>query len=343
MFRFEHGEYLYLLALVPVLVLLFWIARRARSRALNRFGQPQTMERIMPDMSRYKHGLKLVFIVVALLFLIVGMANPQWGSRKESVTRRAVDVFIALDVSQSMLAEDIVPSRLERAKRFTSELVQKLKGERMGLILFAGNSYLQVPLTTDYAAVELMLRAANPEMVPTQGTAISDALELANNSFPEDNQNHRAVILISDGENHEEGALDMARTVRGDGTMLFSIGVGTPEGSFIPVVFRGQLDYKRDERGEPVTTRLNEAMLEDIAEAGDGSYFNLLSGSDAVLEVLQTQIDRIEKRELEQQVFEEYDSYFQYFLLVALVFLVMEFLVSYRKNEFMRGRDFFRT
>lgn len=343
MFRFEHPAYLYALALLPVLALLFWLARRARARALRRFGHPDTMERIMPDMSRYKHGLKFVLLLGALLFLVLGLTNPQWGSRKESVTRRSVDVFIALDVSQSMHAEDIVPSRLDRAKRFTGELVEKLRGERLGLILFAGNAYLQVPLTTDYAAVQLMLRAANPEMVPTQGTAISDALELANNSFPENNQNHRAVILISDGENHEEGALSMAKTIRGDGTLLFSIGVGTTEGSFIPVQYRGRLDYKRDASGEPVTTRLNEAMLRDLANAGDGSYFNLLSGTDDVLEVLQRQIDRIEKRELEQRVFDQYESYFQYFLGVALLLLILEFLISYRKNEYLRDKDIFST
>ena len=242
-----------------------------------------------------------------------------------------------------MKAQDIVPSRLERAKRFAGELVEKLKGERLGLIAFAGNAYLQVPLTTDYAAVQLMLRAANPEMVPTQGTAISDALELANSSFPEENTNHRAVIIISDGENHEDEALETAQRIRGVGTMMFSIGVGTSEGSFIPMVFRGQLDYKRDERGEPVTTRLNEAMLEDIARAGDGSYFNLLSGTDAVLEVLRTQIDRMEKRELEQQVFDDYNSYFQFFIFGALVLLVLEFLINYRKNEWLGSRDLFEN
>lgn len=343
MFRFENSEYLYALFLLPALVLLFWLARRARNRSLQRFGHPQTLERLMPDMSRYKHALKFALLLVAILFLVIGLANPQWGSRKESVTRRSVDVFIALDVSQSMLAEDIVPTRLERAKRFAGELVNKLRGERLGLILFAGNAYLQVPLTTDYAAVQLMLRAANPEMVPTQGTAISEALRLANRSFPEDNRNHRAVVLISDGENHEEGALEAAQAARSEGTLLFSVGVGTDAGSFIPVLFRGRVDYKRNEQGEPVTTRLNEAMLKDLAQAGDGSYFNLLSGTDAVLEVLQAQIDRIEKRELEQQVFDEYESYFQYFLGIAFVVLIAEFMLSYRKNAFLRDKDLFRS
>lgn len=343
MFRFEHPEHLYALALLPVVALFFAAMLYARRRAIRRFGNTRLMERLMPEMSRYKHSLKFGLLLFALFFLIIGWANPQWGTKKEKMQRRSVDVFLALDISQSMLAPDIPPDRLERAKRFARELTTALRGERIGLILFAGNAYLQVPLTTDYAAVNLFINSANPGMAPTQGTAIGAAINLAERSFEPENTSHKAMVLITDGENHEEEALEEARVARDNGLLLYTVGVGTTEGSFIPIEERGRQNYKRDRTGNPVRTRLNEEMLRNVARAGDGDYFNLASGSEQVIEALRERISNIEKREFEQRSFSSYESYFQYFIALALLLLVLEFFISYRRSRFFRDKDIFEV
>ncbi len=343
MFRFEHGEYLYALGVLPVLVAFFIAAWVARKRALQRFGNLSLVERLMPRASNAKHILKFILLALGLLLLVIGWANPQWGSKREKVTRKSVDIFLAIDISQSMLAEDISPSRLDRAKRFTQNLVDALKGERLGTIIFAGNAYLQVPLTTDYAAAHMFIRSANPNMAPTQGTAIVDAIELAEESFDEENKNHKALVIITDGENHDDEALAAAKEANDNGLLIFTVGVGTPEGSFIPTYIGGRLDYKRDVAGNPVRSKINEEMLKELADAGEGDYFNLLSGSDAVAEALKMRIESMEKREFEQRVFSEYESYFQYFIGFGLLLLLLEFVLSYRKNRYLEGTDFFST
>jgi len=193
-FRFENIDYLYALLLLPIFMLLFWLIQRARKNAFDKFGNSTLLAQLMPAYSKYKHTTKFALLLVGLSFLIVGWANPQWGTKKEKVKRKSVDVFIALDISQSMMAEDIRPNRMERARRFAQNLVEKLRGDRLGIILFAGNAYLQMPLTTDYAAAQLFLRSANPNQAPAQGTAISEAIDLAEQSFEEDNKQHKAIL-----------------------------------------------------------------------------------------------------------------------------------------------------
>ncbi len=326
MFRFEHGDYLYALIAIPILITFFVAAWLARKQALKKFGELESVQRLMPAASNTMHILKFVLLVFGLFFLIIGWANPQWGAKKEKVKRKSVDVFMALDISQSMLAEDISPSRLERAKKFAQNLVQALKGERLGTLIFAGNAYVQVPLTTDYAAVNLFINSANPGMAPSQGTAIVDAIDLAEQSFDEENKNHKVLIIISDGENHDDEALARAKKAGNDGLLIFTIGVGTEEGSFIPTYIGGRLDYKRDNAGNPVRSKLNEQMLQEIASAGNADYFNLLSGSEQVAQALKSRINQMEKREFEQRIFSEYESYFQYFIGLGLLLLLIEFL-----------------
>ena len=217
------------------------------------------------------------------------------------------DLFIALDISESMLCEDISPNRLERAKRFSQRLINELKGDRIGVIIFAGNAYLQMPLTTDYAAANLFLRSANTGMAPTQGTAIDEAIAMAEKSFEEDNKQHKAIIVISDGENHSESAVTKAREARENGLLIFTVGVGTASGGLIPLNISGFRDSKRDKEGQPVRTSLNEPMLQELAEIGDGAYFNISDG-DQVITSLRQRIDRIEKREFEARSFTEYES-----------------------------------
>ncbi len=341
-FRFEYGDHLYALLLIPVLILFFLWVQRSRKKALQEFGDTSLLAQMMPLYSKYKHTVKFLFLLLGLSTLIIAWANPQWGTKREKVKQKSVDIFIALDISQSMMAEDIRPNRLERARKFSQQLVNTLKGNRMGIILFAGNAYLQMPLTTDYAAAQLFLRSANPNQAPTQGTAISDALDLAEQSFEEDNKQHKAIIIITDGETHDQETIQFAQEAAKNGLLIYTVGVGTPSGGLIPAVIGGREDYKRDQSGNPVRSALNEKMMQDLADVGNGYYFNLVaSNPDEVSESLKTSIDRMEKREFEARVFNEYESYFQYFIALAILFLGAEFLISYRKNRWLGEKDFF--
>ncbi len=342
MFRFAEIEHLYALAALPVVLLFFVLTWRARKNLLLRLGEAGLVEQLMPHWSRYKHGLKFTLLLLALSLLIVAWANPQFGSKREKVKRKGVDLFVALDISRSMLAEDLRPSRLDRARQFASKLVDGLKGERMGLILFAGNAYLQTPLTTDYSAIQLFIRSANPRLAPTQGTAIGAAVDLAERSFAEDNKQHKVMVVISDGENHDEESLARTEEARADGLLVFAVGVGTPEGGFIPVVENGRSEFKRDRSGNPVRSRIDEEMLRQLAEAGGGTYFNLVDG-DQIVEVIRERIDAMEKREFEQRSFSEYESYYQYFIAAALLLLLIEFLLSFRKSSWWGDKDLFGT
>ncbi len=333
MLRFEYTEHLYALGLLPVLLLFFWLAWRSRRRAILRFGDIGLMERLMPEVSRYRHYLKFGLLLLALALLAIGWANPQYGTKLVKYKRKSVDVFIAFDVSQSMLAQDISPSRLGRASRFAQTLVEGLKSERLGLILFAGSAYVQSPVTQDFNAILLALRSANPNMIPNQGTAFGEAISLAEASFEENNKNHKALIIITDGENHDEDAVNRAAEARENGLLIFTVGVGTEDGSFIPTLENGREGYKRDQTGNPVLSRLNEAILRQVAEAGGGSYFNLNDGSGRVLETLKGRIGDMEKRELEQRVFSEYNSYFQWFVGLPMLLLLLEFVIAYRRNK----------
>ncbi len=328
--------------MLPVLIGFFWLMWAARKRAIERFGNWQTVHRLMPQVSRYKHGLKLGLILIALACLVLGWANPQWGTKKETVKRQSVDVFIALDISESMLAQDISPKRLERAKNFCQNLVRELRGERLGLIIFAGNAYLQMPLTTDYAAAELFIKSANTRLAPSQGTAISDAIDLAERAFDPENKHHKVLVVVTDGENHDEVTLERAREANNNGLMIFTVGVGTASGGYIPTVYAGRSSFKVDQSGEYVRTRLNEDMLRDLAMAGNGAYFNIAEG-DQIVPALKERIEGVEKRELEQRSFTEFESYFQYCLGLGLLLLLIEFVISYRKNRWLGNKDLFKT
>ncbi len=341
MFRFEHSEHLYALVILPILIVFFVLAWMARKKLLARFADSSLLGTLAPEISKYKHIVKFCLILLATALLGVAWANPQWGTKKEKVKRKSVDVFIALDISKSMLAEDVRPSRMERARKFASRLVNELKGERIGTIIFAGNAYLQMPLTTDYSAAQLFVRSANPSQAPSQGTAISDAIELAERAFEENNKYHKAIIIITDGENHDNEAIARAKEANDNGLLIFTVGVGTKEGGRIPLVKNGRNDYQRDKSGQPVVSKLNEDMLRDLAEAGNGDAFNLVDG-DQVLAALRSRIEKVEKREMEQRSFSEYESYFQYFIGLALLLLIIEFFISFQKSKWMEGKDLFK-
>lgn len=340
MFRFEHPVYLYAFALLPLLALLFLVYWQWRRKAMGRFAGKPLMAQLMPGASKYKHIVKVSLLLLALAFLAVGWANPQWGSKREKVKRKSVDVFIALDISNSMYAGDIAPNRLERAKKFAENLVERMKGERIGLILFAGSAYLQMPVTTDYAAAQLFIRSASPELAGTQGTAIGDAIDLARRAYDEENKAHKALVIITDGEDHDGEALTAAAQARDENIIQFTVGVGTAEGSLIPVTVGGREDYKRDASGQPVRSRLNEEMLLELAQTGGGAYFPISRGDD-VADALEEQINQLEKKELEVRAFTSFNSYFQYFLAAGLFLLTVEFLLSYRKEKWLENKDIF--
>ncbi len=343
MFRFEHSIYLYALALVPMLILFFYLTRRARRQVLLRFGDEKLVHRLMPQVSLLKHPLKFGILLLALVFLIVALANPQrtGGMRREKVQSKASDIIVALDISNSMLADDVKPNRLDRARSFALDMIRELKGERIGIVLFAGNADIQMPLTSDYSAAEMYLKSATPNQIPLQGTALSEAIDIAEQAFPKDGKAQKVVIVISDGEDHDSEALDRVKAAHKNGMLVFTIGVGTSEGGFMPIDFNGLQDYKRDEKGQPIKTSLNEAMLRDMATTGGGDYFNIANTS-GVIAALKSRIEKVEKRDSELKSILVSESYFQWLLLPCLLILILEFMMPYRKSRW-ETKDIFKV
>ncbi|MBU2651143.1 MAG: VWA domain-containing protein [Bacteroidetes bacterium] len=344
MIRFEHTEYLYLLLLIPVFAVIFALMMYWKKQALKRFGNPDLLTRLMPDAVHGRHYLKFIILMIAFGFLVLGIANPQTGSRLEKIKRKGIDIMIALDVSNSMLAQDIRPDRLSRAKQAIGRLIDKLDGDRIGIIVFAGNAYMQLPITTDYAAAKLFLSTINTEIVPSQGTAIGEALRLATGAFSTDDKHNKAIIVITDGENHEGDAVEEASEASALGIRVFTIGMGLPEGAPIPV-YNAQGDrvgYKKDRDGQTIVTRLNVDMLRQIASAGDGIYVNATNSNTGLDDVLD-EINRMEKTELETRMFADYEDQFQYFIGIALILFLAEFLILERKGRWARKFRIFET
>lgn len=327
MFRFEHPEHLYSLALLPLLAVLFWLYLRWRNKALNRFVDSHLQPLITEGINRHRRSLKFWLFFVAMLFLVIAWANPQWGTKRKTVTQKGLDLFIALDISNSMLCEDIAPNRLERSKRFAGNLVDKLVGNRIGLILFAGDAFLASPLTTDYGALQNELTTASPDIAGIQGTDLAQAFKLARLSFLPDDETNKAIILITDGEDHEGQAADQLQQATEEGMIAFTVGVGTLEGGLIPFNYAGRQDYLREpSNGQPVRTQLKEDLLRQMAKDGKGEYFHIREG-DAIFDALKKKLDQLEKREMEIRAFSEYNSYYQYFLAIGLLLLGMEVAV----------------
>ncbi|MFZ1561927.1 MAG: VWA domain-containing protein [Saprospiraceae bacterium] len=323
MFRFEDTSAFYLLALIPGVVLLFLWMNRKRKHDIRAFGEVNLVSRLLRG--KIPSFLKIVLFSIAVLFLILSALNPQWGLKKEKVKVEKSDIFFALDISASMNAQDISPSRLEKSKRFIEQLINERKGDQLGLILFAGGAYLQMPLTADYAAAQLFVRSASSEMAGTQGTAIGESIDLAMRSIKEKNQ--RALIILSDGEDHDEEAVNMAGKAAENGWNVFTIGVGSAEGSFVPVMNDGREEYKMDEEGNPVKSVLNQNLLKEIAENGKGSYYLLGNENTDMITDLNTQLDKMQKRAVEVKSFTEYRSFYQYFLGIGIIILLIEFFL----------------
>ena len=341
MFRFAHPEYLYAFAVLPVIILLFFIMRSWKKRARKRFGQPEMVDLLSEENSFSKPVLKLILSLLAFASIIIACANPQIGTRLEEVKREGVDIIIALDVSNSMKAEDIKPNRLERSKQSISRLIDGLENDRIGMIVFAGQAYVQLPITTDYAAAKLFLQSIETEMVPTQGTCIGCAIELAEKSFTENDKKHKALILITDGENHEEDAVEAAKKASENGIVIHTIGMGSIEGAPIPIYRNGvQVDFMKDHDGKTVITKLESITLERIAAEAKGLFIQA-SNSDDGLNSIFSQINKMEKKSFGTKQFTGFEDRFQYFLALGLLFLLIEYSVTERKSKIIQRLDLF--
>lgn len=342
MFRLAHPLILYLLLVIPLLVLLFVYARRRKKKALSAFGDLNLVMRLIPEYSGSREILKFIIWTIAWVLIVIGLADPQTGSKLEKIKRQGIDMIFALDVSNSMLAQDITPNRLERAKQAIIHLLGKLDNDRVGLVIFAGKSYIQMPLTTDYSATRLFLSNINPGMIPVQGTAIGDAIETSASAFG-NNKQSKAIILITDGENHEDNAIEAAQAVAAKGIRVYTIGIGIPEGAPIPVYSGNtQIGYKKDAQGITVITRLDEPMLRDIAKAGKGIFVRANNSQSGVQEVFD-QINKLEKAEYNEAFFSDYEDRFQFFILAALILILGEVLIADRKGRLAGKIKLFNT
>lgn len=340
MFRFANISFLYLLALIPVFTVLLVLFLVWRKKALNRFGEFHLIHRLIPEFSTGRLIFKFVLLMIALAFLVLALADPQTGSKMEKYQRKGIDVMIALDVSNSMLAEDIRPSRLERAKQSISKLIDRLDGDRIGIIVFAGKAYNQLPITTDYGAAKMFLSAINTNIVPVQGTAIADAIDMATGAFGQSTHN-KAIIVISDGEDHQGDVLEKTEVAAKKGIVFYTVGMGMPEGGPIPI-YNGdtRTGYKKDRDGSTIITRLDESLLQRIASVGKGMYVRANNSEEGWRKVFDD-LNKIEKSELESRQFSDYEDRFQYFIGFCLLFLIFELFVFDKKNQwFSRFKPF---
>jgi Ca-activated chloride channel family protein len=342
MFRFANPEFFWGFLIIPLLLGLFVYARIQRRKALSLFGSLPVMEQLMPSVSKSRPISKFIILMLALSFFIFGLARPQFGSKLKTVKRQGVELMIALDVSNSMMAEDIEPNRLERAKRAIARLIDRLRDDKIGLIVFAGQAYTQLPITSDYNSAKLFLNSINPEFIPVQGTAVGAAVDLATKSFTPSPESSKAIIIITDGENHEDDAVGAAKAAAEKGIIVHTIGMGLPQGAPIPVMKNGQKDYRKDNEGKTVITKLDEQMLEEISAAGKGIYIRA-NNAQVGLDTLFDEINKMQKSEMESKTYSEYDDQFQYFFGIGLILMLLEFLILERKNRYLRNIHLFKT
>ena len=328
MIHFAQGQYLLLLFLIPFFFIVQAVVLNLRRRRLRKFGDEQLVSQLMPSYSKGKVWVRLSFFAVGFFFFVIGLSRPQIGAKLKEHETKGAEIMIVLDVSNSMLAEDYSPNRLERAKLAISRLVDKLREDRIGLIVFAGNSFVQLPITTDYVSAKMFLNSISTESVPVQGTAIGDAINTAMRSFSAQSEKSRAIVIITDGENHEDDPVAAAKLAAESGARVFAIGVGSPEGKPIPM--DGEL--LKDKDGEIVVTRLDEKVLQEVANAGNGVYVRAGNSEFGLNPVIEN-IRRMEDEKYSSVVFEEYDEQFMYFLGIALFFFVLEMLVGDRKPK----------
>jgi Ca-activated chloride channel family protein len=338
MFRFEDPIYLWLLVLIPVLALVRFISYRNQKRKLRKFGDPKLLKELMPDVSRFRPSVKFWILLAALALLIIMLARPQMGTKISQEKRTGIETIIALDISNSMLAEDIVPSRLDRSKMMVENLVDHFTNDKIGLIVFAGDAFVQLPITSDYVSAKMFLSSIDPSMMATQGTDIAAAINMAMNSFTQEEGIGKAIIVITDGEDHEGGGLEAAEAAKKKGMRVYVLGVGSSQGAPIPIPGTG--NYMKDNTGNTVMSALNEDMCKQVAAAGGGVYIHVENNS-AAQQQLDNELDKLSKKETSTTVYSDYDEQFQAFGILALLLLIIEICILDRRNPLLKRVSLF--
>jgi Ca-activated chloride channel family protein len=333
MIRLEHTYFLWLLCFIPVALLILYFIGRWKKRAIKNFGNENLVNQLTPGVSKSRRIIKSILFLTGFTFLAIAICNPQMGSKMEEVKREGVELIIALDVSNSMKAEDLYPNRLENAKQAISRLIDNLHDDKIGIIVFGGEAYVQLPVTTDYSAAKLFLNTIDTDIIPTQGTNIGSAIELALTSFDKKNDKSKALVIITDGENHEEGALKLAEEATEKNITIHTIGMGSEAGGPIPTYSNGvKTGFKKDRDGNTVVTRLNEEMLREVAAAGKGAYIRATNGQTG-LDAIFREINKMQKKQFGSKVYSDYDDKFQYFLAVALFLFLLDFFITGHKSR----------
>jgi len=330
MLRFQHSEYFWFLLTIVILVGLFFLAVKDRKNKLKIIGDENLVHLQLRNFNVKAQQFKLILLLVALFAGVIGLANLQANSKTQNVERKGIDVMIALDVSKSMLARDESPNRLEKAKQFVSKLIDKIGNNRVGLIVFAGRAYVSVPLTVDFSALKMNLSTITPSSIPTQGTVLGEAIKMARESFNSNDTKYKSIVLISDGEDHDESANNEVKKAVEEGIMINTVGIGSVNGS--PIWDEVLQENKKDAEGNVIISKLNETELQTIASNGEGIYAQL-SNAENIAKTMAVQINATEKKSFGDVVFADYTSYFQYFLLISLLLITIEFFISERKKS----------
>ena len=338
MFRFADPIYLYLLAVIPVLAIIRFITYRNQKKRLRKFGDPQLLRSLMPDVSRFRPAVKFWILQGALALLIVMLARPQFGTKISNEQRTGIETIIAMDISNSMLAEDITPSRLDRSKMMVENLVDHFTNDKIGLLVFAGDAFVQLPITSDYVSAKMFLSSIDPSMMATQGTEIARAIDMATHSFTQEEGIGKAIIVITDGEDHEGGALESAKAAKDAGMRVYVLGVGSTQGAPIPIPGTG--DYMKDNTGNTVMSALNEDMCRQVAQAGGGAYIHVENNS-AAQDQLDNELSKLAKKETTSTVYSEFDEQFQAVAILALLLLILEICIYDRRNPLLKRLSLF--
>ena len=338
MFRFEDPAYLYLLVLIPVLAIIRFVGYRSRRKRLRKFGTPTLLKELMPDVSRWRPAVKFWLLQAALALLIIMLARPQMGTKISHEKRTGIETIIAMDISNSMLAEDVAPSRLDRSKMIVENLVDKFSNDKIGLIVFAGDAFVQLPITSDYVSAKMFLSNIDPSMMATQGTDIATAINMATHSFTQDTEVGKAIVIITDGEDHEGGAMEAAKAAKAAGMHVYMLGVGSTQGAPIPIP--GTNDYMRDNTGNTVMSALNEQMCREIAQAGGGAFIHVENNSRAQ-DQLDAELDKLSKKEIDSTVYSDFDEQFIAFAFLVLLLLIVEVCILESKNPLLKNVSLF--
>lgn len=328
--KFANPEYFYLLIIIPVLLAIYIYSNYRKRERLKLYGNVELLKSLMPDVSNIRPGIKFILTLLAATLLIVALARPQFGSKKETVTRQGIETVIALDISNSMLAEDISPNRLEKAKKIISQLIDKFENDKVGLIVFAGDAFVQLPITNDFISAKMFLETISPTLISRQGTDIGGAISLAMKSFTPNEGVGKAIIVITDGENHEGGAEDAARLAAEKGMNVYLLGIGSLEGAPIPI--ENTNDYRRDKEGNVVVTKLNEQMAQEIAKAGNGVYIRVDNTNNAQ-KILEKEVNKLAKADVTSEVYTEYNEQFEFIVWIAFILLVVDLLILTGKTQ----------